>query len=74
MNSIEVFKTDVKGRQHAGYLIREMNELFPNYKITIDLQDNDKVLRVENRKGKIEASRVIKLLRKRNFHCRVLDY
>lgn len=74
MNSIEIFKTDIKSRQYANYLINEMKELFPDFKISIDLEDNDKVLRVESRKRKIQASEVIRLLRKRNFSCEVMNY
>ena len=42
--------------------------------ISIDLDDKDKVLRVENSKGKVRSSEVIKLLEQRNFRCEVLNY
>jgi hypothetical protein len=74
MRAIEIFKTNVKGKQKATFLIDEMHEHFPEYNISIDLEDHDKVLRVENKKGKIHAEEVIKLLKKRNFNCEVLNY
>lgn len=74
MSSIEIFKTDIKSKQYAGYLIREMKELFPDFKISIDLDDHDKVLRVESRKRKVQSTEVINLLNKRNFYCEVMDY
>ncbi len=72
MSSIEVFKTNVSGKRNALYLIGEMNAIFPNHKISIDLDDRDKVLRVESKKGKVKTPEVIKLLKQRNFHCEVL--
>ena len=72
MNSIEVFKTNVSGKRNALYLVGEMNAVFPNHKITIDLDDRDKILRVENRKGNVKVNEIIKLLKQRNFHCEVL--
>jgi len=73
MNSIEIFKTNVKSKRIAHYLIHELNEVFPDHKVSIDLDDSDKVLRVENRKGNIESTEIIKLLNKRNLHCEVLN-
>ena len=72
MNSIEIFKTNVRGKRNALYLVGEMNAVFPGHKISIDLDDRDKVLRVENHKGKVKTTEVIKLLKQRNFHCEVL--
>lgn len=73
MNTIEIFKTNVKSKRKASFLIDEMKELFPGYKISIDLNDTDKVLRVENNKGRIKATEVIELLKRRNFWCEVLN-
>ncbi len=73
MSSIEIFKTNVRGKRHALYLIGEMNGLFPDHKISIDLDDEDKILRVECKKGKVKAKEVIRLLNRRNFHCEVLN-
>ena len=73
MNSIEIFKTNVRGKRNALYLVGEMNATFPDHKITIDLDDNEKVLRVENPKGKVRSEEIIRLLNRRNFHCEVLN-
>jgi hypothetical protein len=71
-NKIEIFKTNIK-KQYASYVIQEMQEHFPTCRISIDTGDRDKVLRVENKKGNVEPTRVINLLKKRNFHCEVLN-
>jgi hypothetical protein len=72
MSSVEIFKTNVRGKRNALYLVGEMNAVFPGHKISIDLDDRDKVLRVESRKGNVKTTEVIKLLKQRNFHCEVL--
>jgi hypothetical protein len=74
MSSIEIFKTNVRGKRNALYLVGEMNATFPNHKITIDLDDNEKILRVENPKGKVRSEEIIRLLNRRNFRCEVLNY
>jgi hypothetical protein len=72
MNTIEIFKTNVKSKRKAIYLLHELKETFPEHRISIDLEDNDKILRVENRKGEVKAAEVINLLKKRNFNCEIL--
>jgi len=69
---IEIFKTNIK-KQYAPFVIQEMREHFPTCSISIDMQDRDKVLRVENKKGNVEPTQVINLLKKRNFSCEVLN-
>lgn len=72
MNSIEIFKTNVRGKRNATYLLGEMRAVFPNHKISIDLDDKDKVLRIESPKSKVKPTEVIQLLNRRNFHCEIL--
>lgn len=74
MGSVEIFKTNIKGERTVTYLAMEMNSLFPCCKVTVDLNDRDKVLRVESEKGKVKADKVIELLNKRGFHCEILNY
>jgi hypothetical protein len=51
-----------------------MNAMFPNHRITIDLDDRDKILRVESKKGKVKPEEIIKHLERRNFRCEILTY
>ena len=44
---VEVFKTNVKKAGEAKRVINELLHHFPDKKINFDLQDCDKVLRVE---------------------------
>jgi len=73
MKSIEIFKTTVTGKRNAAFLVEEIKTVFPAYKISIDLKDRDKVLRIESKKETVKAKEVIQLLERRNFKCEVLQ-
>jgi len=73
MNTIEVFKTNVVKKREATQLVEEMVTRFPDYKINFDLEDCDKILRVENRKGKIKTDFIINLLKSKHIKCEVLN-
>ncbi|MBL7817877.1 MAG: hypothetical protein JNL70_22905 [Saprospiraceae bacterium] len=45
---VEVFKTNVQTQEQADGIIEHLLVLFPNSKIGFDLEDCDKVLRVES--------------------------
>ncbi|MCD0470794.1 MULTISPECIES: hypothetical protein [unclassified Flavobacterium] len=44
---VEVFKTNVQKEADKNYVIAVIQNQFPNYKINFDLEDCDKILRVE---------------------------
>ena len=44
---VEVFKTNVQKETDTNYIIAIINRQFPNYKVNFDLEDCDKILRVE---------------------------
>lgn len=73
MNSIEIFKTNVVRKHEAKILIDEMIVLFPGYKINFDLEDCDKILRVENTNGSVKTSSIINLLKSKHIKCEVLN-
>ncbi len=68
---VEVFKTNVQKKVQANMLVYILSEAFPSFKINFDLSDCDKVLRVEG--DKIEALRIMLLVREKGFKCEVLD-
>jgi hypothetical protein len=60
---IEVFKTCVT-EQALAMLLRKHLELgFPGYKVNFDLEDCDRILRIEHRGGVVNAGAVIDMLR-----------
>jgi len=47
---VEVFKTNVQRKGEAKILLLKLTEQFSDYKINFDLEDCDKILRVEDDK------------------------
>ena len=45
---VEIFKTSVNNQQLANQIVSNLNQLYPDYQINFDLEDCDKVLRIES--------------------------
>ena len=69
---VEVFKTNVQKKTESKMLLSVLSETFPSFKISFDLSDCDKVLRVEGEN--MEALRIMILLKEHGFTCEVLEY
>lgn len=70
--SVEVFKTNVSDADQASMLVQSIHSAFANYKANFDLEDCDKILRVETRDGRIDVSRVMTMLSDLGFDAQVL--
>jgi hypothetical protein len=68
---VEVFKTNVQQFTEAQKLVALLRRHFPGTKINIDMDDCDKVLRVEGTNLRIE--KLMTLVTERGFLCTVLD-
>ena len=68
---VEVFKTDVHKAGQARNLVSLLRRHFPGSKINFDLEDCDKILRVEGFNFKVE--KIIVLVRQKGFDCEVLE-
>lgn len=68
---IEVFKTNVEKVQQAILLVDELSLHFPGSKINFDLDDCDKILRIEGIHFLTE--KVMLLLEENGFKCRLLE-
>ena len=71
MNPIELFKTNVDEPGAAEYIIRLLQQTFPGCRITIDLHDCDKVLRLEG--ATIKTNTVKKVVQQNGFTCSELE-
>jgi hypothetical protein len=67
---VEVFKTNVQEVDDANTVIQRLLEHFPTYKINFDLEDCDKVLRIEN--NSINNRLVIETLTNNGYFCEAL--
>jgi uncharacterized protein YpbB len=70
---IEVFKTNVKDRDHANMLVDQIHKTFGNYKANFDLEDCDKILRVKCTTGSVQPTLLINLLKGYGFNAEILS-
>lgn len=68
---VEVFKTSVDTRQQAISLVEEIRQYFNDTKISFDLDDCDKILRVEG--AEIQPGLVVSIVKRMGFECEVLE-
>lgn len=68
----EVFKTNVQNKTQAKHILSSLSCVFAEARINFDLQDCDKILRVEGiHEASIQA--VISDLNTLGFHCEILN-
>lgn len=68
---VEVFKTDIYDAKRSMIIIGKLLECFPQNKINFDLEDSDKILRVEG--NTIVPEKIIQMLREEGHVCEILD-
>jgi len=69
---IEVFKTDVLDKATARLLVKSLKQLFPGSKISFDLDDCDRILRIESSEP-IDVRQVASSLQTEGHHAAVLQ-
>jgi hypothetical protein len=68
---VEVFATNVQEATEAKKVVALLARYFPGTKINFDLQDCDKILRVEGKS--ICPSTIMQLVNETGFACNVLE-
>ncbi len=68
---VEVFKTNVENSEYAEQLLRKLLTHYPHCHINFDLQDCDRILRVEGRH--VESGGIIEVVCHDGFDCQVLE-
>ena len=68
---VEIFKTNVEETSESILLLQKLSNQFPKHKINFDLNDCEKILRVQGEDIAIE--KIIQLLNRENFQCEVLE-
>jgi hypothetical protein len=67
---VEVFKTNITDTELSKRLIRKLLVHFPDSMINFDLEDCDRILRVEA--VSIDSEKIIKILNVNGYSCEVL--
>ena len=70
---IEVFKTDVNNQDHARVLVDRIHKAFKHCRANFDLQDCDKILRVNGVTGEEEIWQLVTLVKSFGWHIEVLN-
>lgn len=73
MVTVEVFKTNINKIKDAKLVAKVLANVLPACKISFDLKDCDRILRIEVVKGQINCLEVITLVQKNGFTCEVLS-
>jgi len=60
---VEIFKTNVKNKRLAGRIVKRLKADFPSHHFNFDLEDCDRILRVQTGGIEIEASRIIGIVK-----------
>lgn len=68
---IEVFKTSIYKQKDALQIQELFSEYLPALKINFDLDDCDKILRVEGHQ--ISAQKIIEILDMQGHYCKLLE-
>ena len=69
---VEVFKTDVAEPEEAKLLTNALVARFPGCRPSFDLEDRDRVLRVEG--GMLCTDTIITIINQFGYDCHILDY
>lgn len=67
--TVEVFKTSVTKPMQAEVILATLINSFPNIKPNFDLDDCDRVLRVE---GEFVSTEIISFLKAKGYSCELL--
>lgn len=67
---VEIFRTNINEPIHANAMAVTLRKYFPESGITFDLEDCDKILRIEA--ARIPATKIIEILKANGYQCEIL--
>lgn len=73
MKIVEIFKTNVQNNYDAKDIIALFRIKYPCYKTNFDLDDEDKVFRVEANRKDIRVDRIIKSMQNLGYSCERIE-
>ena len=68
---VEVFKTDITAKSKADEIVKVLRQFFPTYKINVDLEDCDRILRIES--DTLNVAEVVSVLKDRGVEIEALS-
>ncbi|SFC78490.1 hypothetical protein SAMN05421747_12611 [Parapedobacter composti] len=67
---VEIFTTDVSDSRQAEVLLKSLKPIAADGRVTFDLEDIDKIMRIESQGG--VAEQVIRILDEDGYSCKLL--
>ncbi len=68
---VEVFKTNIYDAERSVVIVQKLLQYFPKNKINFDLEDCDKILRVEG--NTVLTEKIKQILNEEGHLCEILD-
>lgn len=68
---VEIFKTNIANSMQAGLVLQLLEEQWPQYMANVDLEDCDRILRVES--DSVENEKIVSLMHLHGYACEVLN-
>lgn len=70
---IALFKTDIKHKECKKQVLTLLKEQIPGVVATLELEDNDRILRVVGAWAPVPTARVVELVKQQGFQCEWLN-
>ena len=69
---IEIYKTNITKKEHALSIEQKIKKRFPHYHITFDLEDCDRILRIDTFDQILNHNAILELVTEKSFYIEVL--
>lgn len=66
---VEIFKTNIDTERDATAVVKKLTRHFPHCRVNFDLEDCDRILRIEAQDESIDEQQIIQLMRLQGFTC-----
>jgi hypothetical protein len=60
---VEIFRTNVKNKKLAGKILKVLQAHLPAFNFNFDLDDCDKILRVQSNNTPVECSKIMQIVK-----------
>lgn len=69
---VEIFKTNVKSKKLAGKIIAALKTQLPAFNCNFDLDDCDRILRVQSTGCPVECKKIIRIVKSHDIEIALL--
>lgn len=71
MKQVEIFKTDVQEMARAKRVIAMLGQKHPDYLVNFDIEDADRILRIESTTAQISGVEIESLVAGLGVYCKI---